>query len=134
MKKKNVFSFFPNKNLRFLADVLVGSRLRPKIDVGHLEPKSKGLQLLDDFNGKTYNVPLKISADGTYTTDTPLMQPGKHQLSLLFDEFPVKSAVYEVKKGTDVSKCRAYGPGLAEAIVGEKAKFELDLDVSSADF
>ncbi|CAI2350258.1 unnamed protein product [Caenorhabditis sp. 36 PRJEB53466] len=118
----------PNPPPQQAYNVLIGSRLRPKIDVAHLEPKSKGLQLLDDFNGKLYNIPLKISADGTYTSDTPLLNPGKHQLKLLFDEVPVKEAIVEVKKGTDVSKCRAYGPGLEEAVVGEKAKFELDLD------
>uniref|UniRef100_A0A8R1HYY1 FLN-1 n=1 Tax=Caenorhabditis japonica TaxID=281687 RepID=A0A8R1HYY1_CAEJA len=83
---------------------------------------------LTSLNGKLYNIPLKINADGTYSTDTPLLQPGKHDLKLFFDELPVKEATVEVKKGTDVSKCRASGPGLEEAVVGEQAKFELDLD------
>ncbi|CAL2042238.1 unnamed protein product [Caenorhabditis brenneri] len=108
--------------------MLIGSRLRPTINVGKLQPKTKGLQLLDEVNGKLYNIPLKINADGTYSTDTPLMEVGEHKLQLLFDEVPVQKAVVEVKKGTDVSKCRAYGPGLEKAVVGEKAMFELDLD------
>ncbi|CAP29958.1 Protein CBG10541, partial [Caenorhabditis briggsae] len=108
--------------------ILIGSRLRPTINIGKLEPKSKGLQLLDQVNGKLYNIPLKINPDGTYSSDTPLMEVGEHKMMLLFDEIPVQEATVEVKKGTDVSKCRAYGPGLESAVVGEKAQFELDLD------
>lgn len=108
--------------------ILIGSRLRPTINVGKLQSKGKGLQLLDEVNGKLYNIPLKINADGTYFTDTPLMEVGEHKLQLLYDEIPVQKATVEVVKGTDVSKCRAYGPGLEEAVVGEKAMFELDLD------
>lgn len=110
------------------APMLIGSRLRPTINVGKLQPKTKGLQFLDEVNGKMYNIPMKINPDGTYSTDTPLMEVGEHKLQLLFDEVPVQNAVVEVKKGTDVSKCRAYGPGLEQAVVGEKALFELDLD------
>ncbi|CDH93091.1 Calponin-homology (CH) domain-containing protein [Caenorhabditis elegans] len=109
-------------------NLLIGSHLRPTINIGKLEPKSKGLQLIDEVNGKRYNVPMKINPDGTYSTDTPLMEVGEHKLQLLFDEIPVKEAVVEVIKGTDVNKCKAYGPGLEQAVVGEKAVFELDLD------
>ncbi|EGT48588.1 hypothetical protein CAEBREN_07537 [Caenorhabditis brenneri] len=118
----------PNPTANPQESMLIGSRLRPTINVGKLQPKTKGLQLLDEVNGKLYNIPLKINADGTYSTDTPLMEVGEHKLQLLFDEVPVQKAVVEVKKGTDVSKCRAYGPGLEKAVVGEKAMFELDLD------
>uniref|UniRef100_A0A1I7TPR1 Calponin-homology (CH) domain-containing protein n=1 Tax=Caenorhabditis tropicalis TaxID=1561998 RepID=A0A1I7TPR1_9PELO len=108
--------------------ILIGSRLRPIINIGNLQSKSDGLKLLDEVNGKFYNIPLKINPDGTYSSDTPLLEVGEHNLQLVFDEIPVKKFVVEVKKGTNVSKCLAYGPGLEHAVVGEKAIFELDLN------
>ncbi|CAI5447621.1 unnamed protein product [Caenorhabditis angaria] len=109
---------------------LVGTRFEPKIDIGDLKPKGKGLQILDEVNGKTYNVPLKIDEHGNFATEIPLTEVGSHNMKVLFDEIPVAESTIEILKGTDPTKCKAYGSGLESAIVGEKASFELDTNGS----
>ncbi|XP_065219553.1 filamin-A isoform X2 [Planococcus citri] len=105
------------------ADILVDSR-----DLGIRDDGKKVTCTITNPSGtKTENFITPLS-DGTYKISYTPFEEGPHTIEILYDGLPIPGSpfVVNVKKGTDPTKCKAYGPGLVKGVVNEQNKFTVE--------
>ena len=89
-----------------------------KVDVS-IEPDSRRMPKVDEIQVKEGDKP------NTYIVTYVPPKKGKYTITVKFagDDVPKSPFSVAVEPGIDVSKCRVYGPGLEEVIVGQEASF-----------
>ncbi|VVC42331.1 Hypothetical protein CINCED_3A018391 [Cinara cedri] len=67
-------------------------------------------------------------SDGTYKISYTPFEEGPHTIDIYYDGVPIVGSPFSVnvKRGTDASKCRAYGPGLAKGIIHKVNAFTVE--------
>ncbi|XP_070164422.1 filamin-like isoform X3 [Polyergus mexicanus] len=66
--------------------------------------------------------------DGTYRVSYTPFEEGCHTIDILYDNMPIPGSPFSVnvQRGSDPSKCRAYGPGLEKGIVNKMNRFTVE--------
>lgn len=66
--------------------------------------------------------------DGTYRVSYTPFEEGCHTIDILYDNMPIPGSPFSVnvQRGSDPSKCRAYGPGLEKGIVNKTNRFTVE--------
>ncbi|XP_029167599.1 filamin-A isoform X4 [Nylanderia fulva] len=66
--------------------------------------------------------------DGTYRVSYTPFEEGCHTIDILYDNVPIPGSPFSVnvQRGSDPSKCRAYGPGLEKGIVNKMNRFTVE--------
>ncbi|XP_036141494.1 filamin-A isoform X3 [Monomorium pharaonis] len=66
--------------------------------------------------------------DGTYRVSYTPFEEGCHTIDILYDNVPIPGSPFSVnvQRGSDPSKCRAYGPGLEKGIVNKTNRFTVE--------
>ncbi|XP_066588237.1 filamin-A isoform X2 [Prorops nasuta] len=66
--------------------------------------------------------------DGTYRVSYTPFEEGRHTIDILYDNMPVPGSPFSVnvKRVSDPSKCRAYGPGLEKGYVNNPNRFTVE--------
>ncbi|XP_050427022.1 filamin-A isoform X1 [Adelges cooleyi] len=66
--------------------------------------------------------------DGTYRISYTPFEEGQHTVEIFYDGMPIVGSPFSVnvKRGTDASKCRAYGPGLSKAVLNKVNAFTVE--------
>ncbi|TGZ34411.1 Filamin-B [Temnothorax longispinosus] len=66
--------------------------------------------------------------DGTYRVSYTPFEEGCHTIEILYDNVPIPGSPFSVnvQRGSDPSKCRAYGPGLEKGIVNKTNRFTVE--------
>ncbi|GAU93664.1 hypothetical protein RvY_05566 [Ramazzottius varieornatus] len=66
--------------------------------------------------------------DGTYVVDYSVFEEGKHTLDITYEGIPVPGSAYKVNavRGSDHTKCKAYGPGLNGGFTHHSNQFTVE--------
>lgn len=77
--------------------------------------------------GKTEKL-IVPQGDGTYRISYTPFEEGCHTIDILYDNVPIPGSPFSVnvQRGSDPSKCRAYGPGLEKGIVNKTNRFTVE--------
>ncbi|XP_035726882.1 filamin-A-like isoform X4 [Vespa mandarinia] len=77
--------------------------------------------------GKTEKVIIP-QGDGTYRVSYTPFEEGRYTIDILYDNIPVPGSPFtvNVKRDSDPSKCRAYGPGLEKGYVNKANQFTVE--------
>ena len=88
------------------------------VDVS-IEPDSRRMPKVDEIEVKEGDKP------NTYIVTYVPPKKGKYTITVKFagDDVPKSPFSIAVEPGVDASKCKVYGPGLEEVIVGQEASF-----------
>ncbi|XP_050062888.1 filamin-A isoform X2 [Aphis gossypii] len=67
-------------------------------------------------------------SDGTYKISYTPFEEGPHTIDIYYDGVPIVGSPFSVnvKRGTDASKCRAFGPGLTKGIINKVNAFTVE--------
>jgi filamin len=67
-------------------------------------------------------------SDGTYKISYTPFEEGPHTIDIYYDGVPIVGSPFSVnvKRGTDASKCRAFGPGLTKGIIHKVNAFTVE--------
>jgi filamin len=77
--------------------------------------------------GKTEKL-ITPQGDGTYRVSYTPFEEGCHTIDILYDNVPIPGSPFSVnvQRGSNPSKCRAYGPGLERGIVNKTNRFTVE--------
>ena len=79
-------------------------------------------------SGENVDATVKDNGDGTYTVGYTPTEVGPHAVDVKYDGDSIPGTPTEVNvlPKTDTGKVKAYGPGLEDALTGQKAQFTVD--------
>lgn len=142
----------------FVDTVTIGDREEIIINIGNLIPLKNGIEVIvEEANGSKYMIPFERDHHSTiykgfiilelafYPADAVLLSCdnvlilfpgfwiakniGKTNFAVFFDENLVCESQIIVCRNQDATMCRVSGDGLKRAVVGEAAKFQVDMKV-----
>ncbi|KAJ8682417.1 hypothetical protein QAD02_018209 [Eretmocerus hayati] len=124
VSKVKVEGLSPSLNLYQPTEFTIDSRAVGKAKG---ERENIGCFINNPVGGSTDKV-ITPQADGTYRVSYTPFDEGPHSIEVLYDNVPVPGSPFsvDVKKVSDASKCRAYGPGLQKGIVNKSNKFTVE--------
>ncbi|XP_025994671.1 filamin-A isoform X3 [Solenopsis invicta] len=113
-------SLFVNKQTTFTIDTRDVSK--SKTDDGKVS-----CSINNPSGGKTEKLIIP-QGDGTYRVSYTPFEEGCHTIDILYDNVPIPGSPFSVnvQRGSDPSKCRAYGPGLEKGIVNKTNRFTVE--------
>ncbi|XP_077282673.1 filamin A protein cher isoform X4 [Temnothorax americanus] len=113
-------SLFVNKQTAFTIDAR--DIAKSKTDDGKVS-----CTINNPSGGKTEKLIIP-QGDGTYRVSYTPFEEGCHTIEILYDNVPIPGSPFSVnvQRGSDPSKCRAYGPGLEKGIVNKTNRFTVE--------
>lgn len=83
---------------------------------------------INDPNGGKTEKTITPQGDGTYRVSYTPFEEGRYTIDILYDNIPVPGSPFtvNVKRFSDPSKCRAFGPGLEKGLVDKPNKFTVE--------
>ncbi|XP_067205883.1 filamin-A isoform X3 [Linepithema humile] len=113
-------SLFVNKQATFTIDTR--DIAKSKTDDGKVS-----CTINNPSGGKTEKLIIP-QGDGTYRVSYTPFEEGCHTIDILYDNVPIPGSPFSVnvQRGSDPSKCRAYGPGLEKGIVNKTNRFTVE--------
>ncbi|XP_011631142.1 filamin-A isoform X3 [Pogonomyrmex barbatus] len=113
-------SLFVNKQTTFTIDTR--DIAKSKTDDGKVS-----CTINNPSGGKTEKLIIP-QGDGTYRVSYTPFEEGCHTIDILYDNVPIPGSPFSVnvQRGSDPSKCRAYGPGLEKGIVNKTNRFTVE--------
>ncbi|XP_011868573.1 PREDICTED: filamin-A isoform X2 [Vollenhovia emeryi] len=113
-------SLFVNKQTTFTIDAR--DVAKSKTDDGKVS-----CTINNPSGGKTEKLIIP-QGDGTYRVSYTPFEEGCHTIDILYDNVPIPGSPFSVnvQRGSDPSKCRAYGPGLEKGIVNKTNRFTVE--------
>jgi len=133
LKKQNIRAFSLNHFvLSRFAGLFVNKQTTFTIDTRDIA-KSKSddgkvsCTINNPSGGKTEKL-IVPQGDGTYRVSYTPFEEGCHTIDILYDNVPIPGSPFSVnvQRGSDPSKCRAYGPGLEKGIVNKTNRFTVE--------
>ncbi|XP_014480119.1 PREDICTED: filamin-A isoform X3 [Dinoponera quadriceps] len=124
VSKVKVDGLEPSLNVNQQAEFTIDTRAiaKSKTDDGKVS-----CTINNPSGGKTEKV-IIAQGDGTYRVSYTPFEEGCHTIDILYDNVPIPGSPFSVnvKRGSDPSKCRAYGPGLEKGIVNKINRFTVE--------
>ncbi|XP_025155052.1 filamin-A isoform X4 [Harpegnathos saltator] len=124
VSKVKVDGLEPSLNVNQQAEFTVDTRAiaKSKTDDGKVS-----CTINNPSGGKTEKL-IIAQGDGTYRVSYTPFEEGCHTIDILYDNVPIPGSPFSVnvKRGSDPSKCRAYGPGLEKGIVNKINRFTVE--------
>ncbi|XP_020279518.1 filamin-A isoform X4 [Pseudomyrmex gracilis] len=113
-------SLYVNKQATFTVDAR--DVTKSKTDDGKMS-----CTINNPSGGKTEKL-IVPQGDGTYRISYTPFEEGCHTIDILYDNVPIPGSPFSVnvQRGSDPSKCRAYGPGLEKGIVNKTNRFTVE--------
>ncbi|KAL0108257.1 hypothetical protein PUN28_015064 [Cardiocondyla obscurior] len=113
-------SLFVNKQTTFTIDAR--DVAKSKTDDGKVS-----CTINNPSGGKTEKLIIP-QGDGTYRVSYTPFEEGCHIIDILYDNVPIPGSPFSVnvQRGSDPSKCRAYGPGLEKGVVNKTNRFTVE--------
>ncbi|XP_024880035.1 filamin-A isoform X4 [Temnothorax curvispinosus] len=113
-------SLFVNKQTAFTIDAR--DIAKSKTDDGKVSCT------INNPNGGKIEKLIIPQGDGTYRVSYTPFEEGCHTIEILYDNVPIPGSPFSVnvQRGSDPSKCRAYGPGLEKGIVNKTNRFTVE--------
>ncbi|XP_014206619.1 filamin-A [Copidosoma floridanum] len=95
---------------------------KPKTEREHIQCK------ISNPSGNTTDKVITPLADGTYRVSYTPVEEGPHTIDVHYDGIAVPNSPFnvDVKRVSDASKCRAFGPGLQRGVVNRPNKFTVE--------
>ncbi|XP_032664758.1 filamin-A isoform X3 [Odontomachus brunneus] len=124
VSKVKVDGLEPSLNVNQQAEFTIDTRAiaKSKTDDGKVS-----CTINNPSGGKTEKL-IIAQGDGTYRVSYTPFEEGCHTIDILYDNVPIPGSPFSVnvKRGSDPSKCRAYGPGLEKGIVNKINRFTVE--------
>ncbi|CAH1731357.1 unnamed protein product [Aphis gossypii] len=123
---KSVIQYF----FKFDLGVFLGSPTDFSVDSRAVAKYGQGVVTCTVTNpsGSRTETFITPQSDGTYKISYTPFEEGPHTIDIYYDGVPIVGSPFSVnvKRGTDASKCRAFGPGLTKGIINKVNAFTVE--------